>query len=502
MQSETNAKRKRGSLRLWLVLAAVAALIAVLLLSRSLEREEQQRIAEQTALSVSPSTAQTLVDHLPEDVVSIAVSYPDEPSWTVVQTSAGLLELQGEDGFTLSAATSESLLSAAASFMCEEVLTENPADYADHLADFGLETPGRTAVITYADGQVVTLYVGDRAPHTAAWHYMLMAGDDRLFGLGVGTVDALFLSRESLREVQQPTIHRARIDRLTLRSGDGSVRAEWALAGEITDADALDRWTITAPFRYPADPEAMSSLLKNVANLRLGAYVAPATEDNLALYGFDAPRQVIEIHMATGTMGSTGADGVYATQDWPEAAVTFTIGGARSDMVDYVRYGDDIYVCSHFTMGSFITVDPRSTMSAYPLPTALGNLASLQIETESAVTEYVVHRTEQVAENNDLMTDEDGNVLYVYSLTRNGEAASYEAFSAAYERLMITSVSGLIPEAEIPDNAPYITYTFTDVNGTVHVIGLHAYTALHDAVSVDGHIAYYLEKGAFSLDLE
>lgn len=502
MQSVTKPKHKHGSLRLWLVLAAAAALIAVLLLSDSLKKEEQQRIAEQTALSVSPSTAQTLVSRLPEDVVSIAITYTDEPSWTAVQTSAGLLELQGEDGFTLSAAKSEALLSAAASFMCEEVLTENPADYADHLADFGLETPARTAVITYSDGQVVTLHVGDRASHTSAWYYMLMEGDDRLFGLGVGTVDALFLSRESLREVQQPTIHRARIDRVTLLGSDGSMCAEWRLDGEITDTDALDRWTITAPFRYPADPDAMSSLLKNVANLRLGAYVAPATDENLALYGFDAPRLVIEIHMAAGTMGSTGADGVYTTQDWPEEAVTFTIGGERNDMVDYVRYGDDIYVCSHFTMGTFIAIDPRSTMSAYPLPTALGNLASLRVEAEGVVTEYVIHRTEQVAENNDLVTDENGNVVYDFSLSRNGEPASYEAFKAAYERLMITSVSGTIPETEIPDNEPYITYTFTDVDDTVHIIGLHAYTALHDAVSVDGHIAYYLEKGAFSLDLE
>lgn len=501
MQTTTEKKPKTVPWRLWLVLGAIAALSAMLALSSMLKKAEQQRTAEQIALSVSPSTAQLLVSRLPSEVASISITYPGEPAWTVIQGSNGLLELQGEGGFPLSASLSESLLTAASSLICEEVLTENPADYADHLADFGLDTPSRIAVITYTDGQLVTLRVGSRAPHTPAWHYMLMDGDDRLFALGVGVMDSLFHSRESLREVQQPTIHRARIDRLTLRGDDGSVFGQWTLTGSIQDQDALDHWLITAPFQYPADPNAMSALLKNVANLRLGAYVCPATEENLALYGFDHPRTVIEIHLAAGTMGTTDINGVYTTQDLLESIITFTIGGARNDMVDYVRYGDDIYVCSHFTIGTFMTIDPRNTMSTYPLPTALGNLSSLRIEENGEITEFAITRTEQVSANNDLVTDEEGNVLYDLSVTRNGSPVRYEAFSAAYEQLMLISVSGQIPEGELPDQQPHTTYTFTDVNGTVHIVGLHTYTALHDAVSVDGHIAFYLEKGAFRLDL-
>ena len=48
----------------------------------------------------------------------------------------------------------------------------------------------------------------------------------------------LLVSRESLREVLQPTLHKARIDRLTLTNGDGSIRAQWTLQGSIAASDA------------------------------------------------------------------------------------------------------------------------------------------------------------------------------------------------------------------------------------------------------------------------
>ena len=36
----------------------------------------------------------------------------------------------------------------------------------------------------------------------------------------------------------------------------------------------------------------------------------------------------------------------------------------------------------------------------------------------------------------------------------------------------------------------------------VRAIGLTSYGVLHDAVSVDGHQAFYITKGAFSLGME
>ena len=499
MQPVEKKKRHIPARRERLILLALctAALVAVLLLTWRLSQPAPVEITS------GGSLVETVYAHAAEDVVSMTIHRSGEPAWTLeTDPETGRFRLTGEDGYLLTETKTRQMQQAAAVITAEQVISADPAEYAGHLTEYGLEPPDCTAVITFADGTVRTLHIGSRAAHTSAWYYMTLEGDDRLFALSTGMVEALFVSRESLHEVTQPTLHKVRIDRLTLRHGDGSIRAEWTLPCAIDETDAAERWRITAPFSYPADPDAVSSLLTNAANLRLGAYVAPATPENLTHYGFDTPRQIIEIHMAEGAIGTTGWDGTYTVTDWPESTVTFVIGGARSDMVDYVLCGDAICVSSHFTMGVFMDVDPADSMNRYPVLVALGNLASLTIEQGGTTTTYALTRTEQVAPNNDLVYGEDGSLLWETTVTRNGEPCDFAAFEAAYTQLASVSVAGSIPAGDTVDAEPHTVYTFTDVDGSVHTVALTSYGVLHDAVSVDGHQAFYIEKNRFQLGLE
>lgn len=486
--------------RLLLLLGAVILLSWVLMIIWSLDKPTTTTVADDTSDAI---TTVELYSYDPQAVQAITVHMTGEPSWTVsLDESTARFLLAGEDGFLLSEATTAELQSAAASIVCEQLVSDNPEQYTPHLADFGLAEPAYTAIITFADGTTRTLYIGSRTSHNTAWYYMRMAGDDRLLALSASIVDAIFVSRESLWDVTQPTLHKARIDRITLRSGDGSLQAEWAMQCDIDEDDAAEQWRITVPFSYPADSAAMASLTANAANLRLGAYVGPATEENLAACGFTEPRQIIEIHMAAGAMSTTNMDGAVTITDWPESTITFTIGGSRSDMVDYVLYEDSIYVSSHFTVGVFLDIDPADTMNRYPVLIALGNLSSLTVEESGITITYALTRSERVAENNDLVYDEEGNLVWHTAVTRNGEAVDYAAFEAAYSRLIATAVEGTISEGDAFSDVPHTVYTFTDVSGAVHTVALSDYGLLYDAVTMDGHTAFYMEKGVFKLNLE
>ena len=488
-------KKARKSSNRWpLLLAAVVLLIAVAAASLLLDQDAQED------WPTTVSTSEILFEYAPSEVASITIRRGDESPWTVMMGDDGLLTLTGEGGFTLSKSISDALLDAACILPCEDVLTDDPVEYREHLADFGLDAPKYEAVVTYTDGVIASLHVGNPGAENNAWYYMTVDGDDRLFTFSRGMVESLFVSRDSLLEVQSPTIHKARIDRVTLTGPDGVT--QWTLAGDITDADAADKWCITAPYTYPADAGAMASLLSNIANLRLGAYVGPATTENLVAFGFDVPRMNIEVHMAAGMIGVTNAAGAVEATDFPASTVTFVIGGEKNDMVDYVRFGDEIYISSHFTMGMFLDYDVSATMSRYPVMTALGNLATLTIREGDTVTEYVLTRTAQVAANNDLITDEYGNPIYDVTVACNGEPTDYAAFEAAYNALTLVTVSGALPEGEPITAEPHTIYTFTDVDGTMHTVALATFDVLHDAVIVDGHAAFYLIKGGFKLGLQ
>lgn len=165
---------------------------------------------------------------------------------------------------------------------------------------------------------------------------------------------------------------------------------------------------LTTPVSYPADGTAMNTLRKSAANIRLGEYIADATAESIARYGLDTPRLVIRLHQAAGTIGAVGTTGSYATTDYPEATITLVIGEQESDLVDYVLYNGGIYRCSTLLLRGVMNADWQETITRYPVLTALGNLASLSRETADGVDTWVITRTEQVAENNDLVTDDEG----------------------------------------------------------------------------------------------
>ena len=493
-------KKKHGPSRHGraLLLAAALALLcgsvgAYLLLNRP----------EEQALPESPVTYGELMRHGEEEVLRLAVTLRSGESWAIRREEDGSFRLEGADGWLVSEDMAERLLRVTCVISYEEVLTDDPADYQAELADFGLQTPRVTAEMTYTDGQSVTLRVGDASGMPdETWFYMTVDGDDRLFALDKGTVEELSIQRALLHPVEQPTLHKARMDEITFADGAGRVLARWQLDGAVTDSDASTAWRLTAPWPYPADEEAMDNLRSNLANIRLGAYEGEATAENLARCGLEEPRFVLTIHQAAGTTNATGEDGAVTQVDWPESTFTLTVGGAKNDNVDYVCVGDSVYITSHFSLNVFMGLDALNTVSRYPVMVAVGNLESLTVKTEAGEDVYRVDRQARVTENNELVADEDGQAVYDVTCTRNGESISYDAFEAAYIRMETATVSGRLPDGWTAQEEPHTIFTFVSRQGRTHTVALTRFDALHDAVVVDGCALFYLIRGGLAFSVE
>lgn len=481
--------------RVWLLLALVVILVG----SAALWYITSQ--PEETINLAGEVHSGTLYAYEAQDVAALHITLRAGESWQLTQGTDGGLTVDGDDAYEVDETEKDALLSAAAMVTYEEILTEDASAYAENFEDFGLATPRVVAEITYRDGTVVTLRIGDGyALEESGWSYMTVDGDPNLYALDDGTADALSVRKAELHPVEQPVLHKARFDQITFTGADGTVQAQWILQGEI-GGDAQDRWLLTYPLQYPAEGENISNLQDNIANIRMGEYVGEATAENLTLYGFDTPRFVLSVHMAEGSIGTTDSNGEYTVTEWPESTFTLTVGGAKSEYVDYVRMNDSIYLTSHFTLNTLMSMNPSNTLTRYVVPTALGNLAQLTINRDGNEEIYAVTRTEQVAENNDLVYDEDGQVVYDTACTRNGQTIAYSSFEAAYHDLMVVTVSGTLPQGWQAEKTPHTVYTFTQTDGTVHVVSLTAYDAFHDAVTLDGSTMFYLIKDGMKFNL-
>jgi len=290
--------------------------------------------------------------------------------------------------------------------------------------------------------------------------------------------------------VPKPEILSALMDRITVWDSE-KIIAEWTLQGQITDRDAESNWAVTEPFRYPADEEAIANLKKSAENLRLGVYTAPATEENLDRYGFDIPRRVLVFHMAAGSTGTVSDSGVYDITDHEENTVTLIIGDTADEMTRYVRFNDEIYTVSSFTLDAFTDPDPLGTVARYPVLTPLDSLESLTVEENGEIREYMLQEKEQATQA------EEGDETPKQECLLNGQEIPWETFEAAYDRLLTVTFSGVLPEGA-QWKEPYKKYTFRTLNGGTHTVTLSDWDGMHDAVTVDGSTLFYLIRGGMT----
>ncbi|MBQ6513775.1 MAG: DUF4340 domain-containing protein [Clostridia bacterium] len=431
------------------------------------------------------------------DLASLTVTQRGKDSWTAVREEDGSMRLQPEDEsmpvtWLVDESIAGRLTDAAVNLTYDDVFTENRSDWEPDADDFGLKDPLVTAVFRYTDETEITVHFGDSAdPDDNAYYYMTVDGDDRLYAVAAGTLEDLNMEKELLHPVQSMEIRGALLDRVTVKNGDGTVRTEWTLQGQVSDRDAAENWMLTEPFVYPADYDAMKNLRDSAENLALGVYIGEAEEEALARCGLDQPAAVIELHMAAGSTGTVSDQGVYDVVDWEERTETLTIGNSKSEMVAYVRFGDEIFTISHFSVNVFTQTDPLSTVARYTVATPLNSLESVTVEKAECADEYRIEKIEET--QNTEQTEETQQ----YRCLKNGEEISYDTFSAAWERLLTVTVSGRLPKDwELKES--HTKYTLRTVSGGAHTIALSDYDGMHDAVTLDGHTIFYLIKGGMT----
>ena len=427
-----------------------------------------------------------LIDRQEEELVSVTVDRKGEEPWTLLRTENGELMPESDEEWTVAELQGKMLQEAVTQLRYEEVLTEDPAVYRENPEAFGLSEPAATVTARYTDGTETTLRIGSDTGLEDGWHYLTVDGDDRLYAVASAVAQDMDMEYALLRPVPRPEIYAALLDRITVQDSEKTV-AEWELQGDITDRDAGTNWAVTVPFFCPADEETIGNLKKSAENLRLGVYTAPGTDENLERYGFDIPRKIVYFHMSAGSTGTVSDSGVYDVTDHEENEVMLVVGNARDEMADYVRFGDEIFTVSHFTLSVFTEADPMDSVARYPVLTPLDSLERLTVEENGETRDYVLGETAQGNPE-----DEAKRTCLL-----NGEEISWEAFEAAYDRLLTVTFSGVLPEgAEWKE--VYKKYTFRTLNGGTHTVLLSDWDGIHDAVTVDGATVFYLIKGGMT----
>ncbi len=436
-----------------------------------------------------------LLDEADKALLSeITVKHKGQDSYTFTYENGELfLHTDGNKQVLVGEYYSDIILTAATYISVADVVTRDGAEVKEHLPDMGLEPPESVIQIRYTDGREDKFEIGSKVPETT-FYYFRWSGAPGVYMCDYGTYEAFAYTPAILIPVSQPVLEKTLIDRITLD-----------LAGQepmeiVFPADGST--VMKSPFLYPLDATAADGLLTAASGFRLGTLQGELTPENRTEYGFDDPIATIDIHQQAGAYGQINEEGVFVTQAADEQTLRVVLGRKEGDYFYTCAYGDSCYLVSSFLVAPLTAASPASLLTRTPADMGNTIITGIQVQLGDQMLDIRQQRTERVLPNNQLDTDELGNILYDTSYTRNGDPLSEEAFNTLVNKLKAMKVSGEAPEGtSITGSAPRWQLTLTTQAGAVRTLAAYPLDTFFDILAVDGVPLHTLQVESLDIAL-
>ena len=471
----------------------VLAVAFVLLLPTIRERYPSQNTANLKA----NLTFQTLETGDANTLESITVNHVDGEHYTLLYRDKQLyLQRTDGDNEMVNESYVDTIIEAATVIAIEDTVTTDETEVTDYVNDMGLAPPQITVQVSYADGHTVEIQLGNQVPGTTYYYYR-WSGDTGIYMCDAGIYEAFKYTEHMLLPVEQPTLVPALIDHMTLQTQVGELM-EFTF---VADGTETYLGTMRQPYVYPMDHEATQTLLSAVQNFRLGTKMGPVTADNRAEYGFDTPSVIMDVHQQQGLFAQDSSEGVLQTYQTEEQTIRLKLGAKDGEYFYFCEYAGDCYRVSSFLVTTLVSAAADKYVSRAPADMGTASIASIQIQLGSGELDVRATYTEQVEENNQIKTDDDGNTLYDVAVTLNGATMPTDAFDSLVARLKQMTVSGVLDGEEAPTGTPRWQITLTTTGGNTRTLAAYPLDAFSDVLVVDGVAYHYLNAEAIQIAL-
>lgn len=231
--------------------------------------------------------------------------------------------LDGEDA-QLSEQAAKSLLACGSSVLARSRIEGDAAD-------FGLSQPVLEAVFTYAEGQTLTLALGN-APPTGSGRYAQVAGDEGIYVVNASLFDQLSAGRSALYALPDfsQTFTAYTLESVTIEQP----QQETITIERVTEENPFHTVAqFAAPLNYPANSERTAELFLALAEIKPLRVLAPEGAD--ADYGLATPLADISL---VGTEAKTlrlriGKQGDTLTLRVDEDAAVYALAATAADFL-------------------------------------------------------------------------------------------------------------------------------------------------------------------------
>ena len=432
---------------------------------------------------------ETLDEAEAEDLESITVGQLQGETYTLAYENDRLF-LQREGGrLPVEEALAKEIVNGVTLIAVEDTISDDQEEIRGHLFDMGLEPSEIIVTVRYLSGREDIFEIGHAIPDESG-HYFRWSGSEKIYMCETGLYDLFNYPSSLLLPVEQIALEKSLIDRITLHPQEQpSMDILFT-----TDISGMVNGALQTPYIYPLGEAEAEALLAAAANFRLGSAQGEVNEENMEAYGFENPLAAIEIHQQAGAYGMVDAQGVYQTQALEEQTLRLVIGRKEEEHFYTCWYKGNCYFVSRFLVAPLLMATPETLTTRNPASMGDAVVTGIEIQTGTGLLNLKRQWVERVLENNQLDTDEQGNLLYDEVATQNGEPMNPERFDSLVTRLQELRVSGDADKnLPIQEMVPRWQITLETAGGMKRMVAAYPLDAFFDAIAVDGVIKHTLQ---------
>ena len=419
------------------------------------------------------------------EIVALGIAPREEKSYPLVRNDAGEFFLPGQEEISLRSDVVEEMLNALNGLEASHTVLDTQEAAVD-LSHYGL-SPARVEItITYADGEKKKLMLGDEAPTEETEYYCMLEGDSSIYTLLSAFCEPFFHEMAYMRYFEQPNLDASLLDRIDI-SGEMTLGMYYTPSG----------WQIDAPISYPVSTVQSDALLKRIEGMAFEACLGDAKDVDLQELGLATPVLKVILTQAPTLISGENVLGEAVSWEEGEKQYTLLIGNETGTSGVYLIWEGMVYKASNFLLGFWKDLRADDLLLRTPINFLTNALNHVSFQYQENNAEYDVFLVESITENNQIATDEYGQILYDVAVKRKGESAYLDAeiFLNWYTMLAQMAPAGKLPkEWKMPAEEMKAGEIILQNDHLTRVISLYPYDALHFAMAVDGVAVYYIEK--------
>ena len=440
-------KKKRNLLLLILATVAVGALFWVLSGTENAETDDhdhEHSVSESDGESGRHSG--TLLNYSADDLKTLTFTNSKAKYTAYVSKKTGIVTFKELEGYSVNSKFMETVWFGSVQMIYQDIAgSTKDKDY--RAKDYGFDKPSLTVKAVLKSGKSYTFKAGKKTPgYEEDVYYLTVSGDaniyvctlDSAFFLG----DSYYLSDDIFSDFDSDDNGRQKSD---IKIGEitlsGEEFGEKLTMKPSTTADMTSpfygyAYKVTSPVSWPVKESAASMLVYDLQYLMADdVAVLKPTAKQLKKYGLSKP-------YLTVSHKRNGKDCVmYASK--PKSEKMYVI----------LKDHDIIYELNTNSLSILHQLTPENIYSVKAISVTLEALSGLKITSGSTKHDIAVKREEKES------SFADSDVIYTYSVTKNGEEKKYASYTKLIKQLCGSTISRW--NVSQPSGKPEVTITLS-----------------------------------------